>query len=265
MVVKEILIALILLIFGLSDSLGQSIQYPKVDNQTTDNVIITEVKITSTKTKISFRYYNGTPDSRQYFYLHAPGNPDALYIKAKGKIYKLLSTENIANKDGITFTDYKQSHYFTAYFEKLPSDITKFDLIEGAAGSWDFYGVSMISSNDLEDDESPKKFRIDYRYMAFYEAEKETWSEWMERDNTFVINVNQNGDIAHFLPNGKIVIYKKISGVEKSMTSKGKQYQIIKALDDDGNIVSIQLFDDSELGLKIMYENLIIQFAKENN
>ncbi len=50
--------------------------------------------------------------------------------------------------------------------------------------------------------------------------------------------------------------------VEEGTTDNGKHYQIIKALDEDGTVFRFQLFDDEEIGLKMMYGNVLIQFAK---
>jgi len=62
--------------------------------------------------------------------------------------------------------------------------------------------------------------------------------------------------------NGETVIYKKLSGVEQGYTDKGNHhYQIIKALDEDGDVFRFQFFDDRSIGLKMMWGNFMIQFA----
>jgi hypothetical protein len=262
---KSFLLITLLFLAGLSNGRAQSIQYPKVEKKTAVNILITEVKTTASKTKISFVYYNGTEDRRQYFFLHAPGSVDAMYIKANGIKYKLLSTEDIASKDGITSAGPKESYHFSAYFEKLPFTTKMFDLIEGKNGGWDFYGISLTESIDLnepEESKSASRFRNDYYRIAVYDYDKEEWSDWKDGDNTFVININDNGDIAHYMPSGKTATYKKISKVEEGTTDNGKHYQIIKALDEDGTTFRFQLFDDEEIGLKMMYGNVLIQFAK---
>lgn len=99
----------------------------------------------------------------------------------------------------------------------------------------------------------PNKFRVDYNYVAFYDSDKGKWSEWESGDNTFVININNRGDIAHLKPNGENVIYKRLSGVEEGYTTNSyHHYQIIRALDDDGDVFQFQLFDDKSIGLKMM-------------
>lgn len=88
------------------------------------------------------------------------------------------------------------------------------------------------------------------------------WSEWDKVDNTFVFNINENGDIAHIRANGKTIIYKKLTGVEKSKTDDGEEYQIMNALDEDGNVFRLQIFDNPSVGLKMMYGDIMVQFAK---
>lgn len=109
---------------------------------------------------------------------------------------------------------------------------------------------------------SQEKFRVDYDYVTIYAPDTETWSDWQEGDNTFVININERGDIAHLKANGETVIYKKLSGVEEGYTTEGyHHYQIISALDDDGDVFRFQIFDDKSIGLKMMWGAFIIQFA----
>jgi hypothetical protein len=109
-----------------------------------------------------------------------------------------------------------------------------------------------------------EKFRVDYTLVSIYDSQTETWSEWKEGYNTFVINANENNDIFHIKGNGDKVIYRKISDdVEEGDNAKGGHYQIIQALDEDGTVFSFQLFDNPKIGLKIIYSNLMIQFSKE--
>jgi hypothetical protein len=109
---------------------------------------------------------------------------------------------------------------------------------------------------------SQEKFRIDYNYVAVYDPDTESWSDWKEGDNTFVININERGDIAHVKANGETVVYKKLTGVEEGYaTEKSHHYQIISALDEDGDVFRFQIFDDPSVGLKMMWGNFMIQFA----
>lgn len=108
-----------------------------------------------------------------------------------------------------------------------------------------------------------EKFRVDYNYIAVYDPQSETWGDWQMGDNTFVINVNNRGDIAHLKANGETVIYKRLSGVEEGYTNEGgHHYQIMSALDDEGDVFRFQLFDEKSIGLKMMWGAFMIQFVE---
>lgn len=119
-----------------------------------------------------------------------------------------------------------------------------------------FFTINCYAQNE-------NKFRVDYDLVTFYDPETKTWSKWVEADDTFVININAKGDIAHFKINGTTSIYKKLSSVEEGYIDDNKHYQIIKALDNKGDIFKFQIFDDKYLGLKMMWGDFIIQFAKK--
>jgi hypothetical protein len=114
-----------------------------------------------------------------------------------------------------------------------------------------------------EGNEASGKFRVDMNYVSVYNNETEKWSEWKEGYNTFIINANSNKDIIHIKASGVEVNYRRTSQkVERKFTSDGKGYQIINAIDDDGDRFQFQVFDDIKIGIKMIYGNVMIQFAK---
>lgn len=109
---------------------------------------------------------------------------------------------------------------------------------------------------------SQNKFRVDYNFISVYNPDSHTWGEWERGDNTFIINFNERKDIAHLRADGKTVIYKKLSEVEEGYTPEGHHhYQIISALDEDGDVFRFQLFDEVYVGLKMIWGKQMIQFA----
>ena len=44
------------------------------------------------------------------------------------------------------------------------------------------------------------QFRVDFNLVSFYDPETEKWEDWQEGNNTFVLNINDNNDIAHYKP-----------------------------------------------------------------
>ena len=113
---------------------------------------------------------------------------------------------------------------------------------------------------------SQNKFRVDYDLVSIYDQSKKRWDDWKSGDNTFVININSKGDILHIKANGDKVIYKTLSEAEENWTDKERHhYQTIEAIHEDGDLFKFQIFDDAEIGLKMIYKNFMIQFAKSNN
>ncbi len=256
---KRFVILFVVFLFA-NQSFAQTFSYPEVKMKTENDVFIKEVKTSNYLTEITFVYKNNEEEGN-YIYLNPPGHKDAYYIKANGLKYKLLGTKNISNVDEVTAVMPGNVIEFSAKFQKIPSNISQFDLIEGASGEWNFYGIQLKESETSTN--SVSKFRNDYNNVAIYNPKTKSWGEWKKGDNTFVININEKGDIAHLKANGETVIYKKLSGVEEGYTEKDNEhYQIIKALDENGDVFRFQLFDDPTIGLKMMWGELMIQFAK---
>ena len=105
------------------------------------------------------------------------------------------------------------------------------------------------------------QFRVDFNLVSFYDPETEKWEDWQEGNNTFVLNINDNNDIAHYKPDGEVLYYRNLGDLEVGYTTDGDHYQIIKALYEDGYEISFQLFDDITIGAKLIWGNIIIQFS----
>ena len=105
------------------------------------------------------------------------------------------------------------------------------------------------------------KFRNDYNLVSFYNYETKTWSDWEHAEHTLVFNYNSNKDIAHFTANGKAITYRNIGHKEEGYTN-GNHYQTLDVIDDEGYYLQIQLFDDQNIGMKIILGQSMIQFAK---
>jgi hypothetical protein len=106
-----------------------------------------------------------------------------------------------------------------------------------------------------------EQFRVDCSYAAILPSLDASWSEWFEASNTFVINANENNDIIHYRGDGKVVIYRYVGGLETLYTDTGKRYQIINVLDEDGNPMNFQLFDDPTIGVKLIKDGMAVQFS----
>lgn len=108
-----------------------------------------------------------------------------------------------------------------------------------------------------------ERFRVDYEIVAAYQNGE--WDDWQEGNNTFVFNVNDNGDIIHYKANGKKETYRKVSNKDEGYTDSGEHYQIIAILDEDGLEMLLQYFDDPTIGMKLIVStDFMIQFAKKD-
>jgi hypothetical protein len=106
-----------------------------------------------------------------------------------------------------------------------------------------------------------EQFRVDFNHVAIFLSPDAEWSEWFEAPNTFVINSNDNNDIIHYRGDGNVVVYRNLGGLEKDQTESGDRYQILNMLDEEGNPISFQLFDDISIGVKLISSDSMIQFS----
>lgn len=110
---------------------------------------------------------------------------------------------------------------------------------------------------------SQNKFRVDYDIFTSYENGK--WSEWEKANNTLVFNINDNGDILHYNPNGTKQTYRRVGSKHEGYTDSGEHYQLITILDEEGNEFILQYFDDAAIGTKLIFSsNLMLQVAQSN-
>ena len=105
------------------------------------------------------------------------------------------------------------------------------------------------------------KFRADYNYICFYDSDTESWSEWTPAEHTLVFNYNANNDIVHFTAKGEMISYRNTGNKDEGYTN-GNHYQILDLIDEDGNYIQIQLFDDTAIGMKLIFGDDMLQFSK---
>ena len=105
------------------------------------------------------------------------------------------------------------------------------------------------------------KFRADYNYICFYDSDTESWSEWTPAEHTLVFNYNANNDIVHFTAKGEMITYRNTGSKDEGDTD-GNHYQTLELIDEDGNFIRIQLFDDTAIGMKLIFGDDMLQFSK---
>lgn len=68
--------------------------------------------------------------------------------------------------------------------------------------------------------------------------------EWQDTEMTVVFNANGVKDIVFYYPNETVKTMHQITSSKKGTTENGKEYQIIECIDDFGERLALQLFDN---------------------
>jgi tetratricopeptide (TPR) repeat protein len=136
---------------------GRSYDYSgldlKVGGQTDENIDVVAVKVTSSRTIVTFRIKN--PNRRVFEYRVAPPNSEDAWflVDAQGKkSYRLqgfLNQPEIGRKKPIKVRYGRE--YLTAYFERLDPEVFEFNILEGkmpVPGAWNFYYVKLDKDMD---------------------------------------------------------------------------------------------------------------------
>jgi hypothetical protein len=189
------MIVFFVICFSMSQFINAQTYYPNINSQSEKNLKIRKVERNSSSTIIEFEYFR-TESKGIYIYLNPPNSDGAYYIQASGIKFLLLGTEGIANKDAITIAYPNKKVTFSAIFEALPKSITKFDLIEGASGLWNFYGIDI--GNSENSDANPDKIISSSKTTDTLYYDSEWIGVEMSGAASFyrIINLDSNGNIS---------------------------------------------------------------------
>lgn len=114
-----------------------------------------------------------------------------------------------------------------------------------------------------QEEQDDGRFRRDYQYIAYYNLETDTWSDWQQGSNTFLFNINDNGDFKLFTSEGKQILFRSTSEITEGKTDEGEPYQSMKALDAKGDEVTLILYSNPSIGLLLAWdEGVRVQFSE---
>lgn len=100
------------------------------------------------------------------------------------------------------------------------------------------------------------------KYTSMISVSNNVRGEWKSTDITVVFNPKGVTDIVFYYPNGSIRTFHQITSPEKDKTTNGDEYQIVQCLDESGDQVAIQLFDDDTCLRIIIDKGWFIEFHK---
>ena len=110
--------------------------------------------------------------------------------------------------------------------------------------------------------EAQNQFRLDYNNVAFFDTETKTWSDWELAEHTLVFNINENQDVKHYTAKGDVIVYRNMGNKQVGETKDGEHYQMIDFLDEEGNELTLKIFDNPEIGILLINGFFMVQFAK---
>jgi hypothetical protein len=100
------------------------------------------------------------------------------------------------------------------------------------------------------------------KYTSLISVSNDVKGEWQTTDITVVFNANGVRDIVFYYPNGNIRTFHQIVGMTKDVTTNGDAYQIVECLDESGDRVAIQLFEDDTCLRVIIAKGYYVEFHK---
>ena len=87
--------------------------------------------------------------------------------------------------------------------------------------------------------------------------------KWQSADITVVFNAGGVRDIVFYYPNENTRTFHQITGMTKDKTTNGDEYQIVECLDESGDRVAIQLFDDDTCLRVIIDKGYYVEFHRD--
>lgn len=235
-------------IFAENKPFSKSVTNPHYELKGNENLYISNIETSDKFTAISFTYRNMSEENA-VISLSRTG-PTAYYIKANGRPFKLLDYQNIGGRETPTIVYPGGTLNFYTYFEPLPHNVTKFDLIEkddnfDNFGNFGFTGISMQSSAP---NVGISRINKDYNYSRRWRARAKKWEESRKANNTFVFNINDKRGIVRITDNGQIIVYH-IESVRK--VSNENPYQHITVIDKQNQSIVLDLYENMTIGLVI--------------
>ena len=100
------------------------------------------------------------------------------------------------------------------------------------------------------------------KYTSYITKEKDVLQPWVKSEITVVFNAGKLKDVVFYYPNGNTRTFHQIVGMTKDTTTNGDAYQIVECLDESGDKVAVQLFEDDKCLRVIIAKGYYVEFHK---
>ena len=101
------------------------------------------------------------------------------------------------------------------------------------------------------------------KYTSVISVKANVLGAWKETSLTVVFNEKETSDIVFYYTGLNTKRFHQVGDVKEDKTNAGENYQIITCIDDeDGNKVSVQLFDDNSTLRILIAEGYYVEFHK---
>jgi hypothetical protein len=100
-------------------------------------------------------------------------------------------------------------------------------------------------------------------YNSMVSMKKYVKSEWTSVDLTVVFNENGKKNIKFYYSGGKVMKFHQISDVYEDKTTAGEGYQSIECIDQDGDKVILQLFNDDTCLRVLICPGTFVEFHND--
>ena len=101
------------------------------------------------------------------------------------------------------------------------------------------------------------------KYTSSIAVNNNVKGEWQSADITVVFNANGVRDIVFYYPNGTVKTLHQITSMTKDVTKNGDAYQIVECLDESGDRMAVQLFDDGTCLRVIVAKGYYVEFHND--
>ena len=101
------------------------------------------------------------------------------------------------------------------------------------------------------------------KYTSMISKKDGVLQPWVNTEVTIVFNPKGVKDIVIYYSSGKTLTLHQIGGATSGKTSSGESYQIVDCIDEDGEKLAVQLFDDDTCFRVLIAVGYMIEFHRD--